>query len=99
MIVERPILCPRCQTPQLIEKRDVISSVSTVAYGCPRCGWKIEGKDPKPLLIREPELERIEMPVSPQELPEELDQPAYRFRLTDNGADPLNIRDGPKPRS
>jgi len=23
-----------------------------------------------------------------------LDQPAYRFKLTDNGADPLNMRDG-----
>ncbi len=96
MIVERPPFCPRCQTPYLIEKRYVIASVATISYGCPRCSWKVEGKDPKPLLIRESNLERMEMPVLPGELPEELDQHPYRFQLTDNGADPLNMRDGKK---
>jgi hypothetical protein len=41
---------------------------------------------------------KFDLAVSPSrtivELPEDLDQPAFRFKLTDNGADPLNMRDG-----
>jgi len=91
VIVARPPFCPRCQTPDLIEKRYVISSVATISYRCPRCSWKIDGKDPTPLEILRSDDVRMELTIFPEELPEELDQPAYRFQLTDNGADPLNM--------
>ncbi len=96
MIVERPPFCPQCQTPELIERISTVSSVAIVSHSCRRCGWKVHSKVP----ISEPVqmTPKFDLAVSPSrtivELPEDLDQPAFRFKLTDNGADPLNMRDG-----
>lgn len=95
MIVERPPFCPRCQTPELIGRAFSIGTVSTLSYTCPRCGWKLEGLAPKKIDVGKAQLTMIDdLSTMTSDMWKKLDQPAYRFKLTDNGADPLNMRDG-----
>lgn len=101
--VYHPPACPMCETEELLEKRWIVAGKGIVRYSCPKCQWRLEGGNPA---AQEPVRYRVQTPgklapgalvfvdelsVMTPEMWEALDQPAHRFNVTNNGADPLNL--------
>jgi hypothetical protein len=96
--VYRPPFCPRCEVLDLIERHYVVGTVAIVYFSCPRCHWKVVGRDPYVQPIQQPLKSAAvratyydeQITLTPEQW-EMLDQPNFRTSLSTNGADPLDL--------